>query len=277
VRRPSPSAKAVRLGLAGLAIAWSVAPIALIVLASFKPALEIFAIPPTLVFEPTLDNYRRLFAAWPAFLPNMLNSLIVTAGATAVTVVAAVLAGYVYARHSSRFLTASAFFMILIRMMPPIIVTLPLFPVVNWLRLNDTHLILVLIYAAFFVSISTWILRAFIDQIPRELEEAAFVDGAALRQILTKVVLPLITNGIVAASIFVIVFAWNEYFFALVFTTRDAKTTPLVISEILSTVEGVEWGVLFAAATVQLVPILAFVIAVQRYVIAGLTASAVKG
>ncbi len=277
MRRPSPSAKAVRLGLAGFAIAWSVAPIALIVLASFKPPLEIFAIPPTLVFEPTLDNYRRLFEAWPAFLPNMLNSLIVTAGATAVTVFAAVLAGYVYARYSSRFLTASAFFMILIRMMPPIIVTLPLFPVVNWLRLNDTHLILVLIYAAFFVSISTWILRAFIDQIPRELEEAAFVDGAALRQILMKVVLPLITNGIVAASIFVIVFAWNEYFFALVFTTRDAKTTPLVISEILSTVEGVEWGVLFAAATVQLVPILAFVIAVQRYVIAGLTASAVKG
>lgn len=277
MRGPSPSAKAVRLGLAGFAIAWSVAPIALIVLASFKPPLEIFAIPPTLVFEPTLDNYRRLFQAWPAFLPNMLNSLIVTAGATAVTVVAAVLAGYVYARYSSRFLTASAFFMILIRMMPPIIVTLPLFPAVNWLRLNDTHLILVLIYAAFFVSISTWILRAFIDQIPRELEEAAFVDGAALRQILLKVVLPLITNGIVAASIFVIVFAWNEYFFALVFTTRDAKTTPLVISEILSTVEGVEWGVLFAAATVQLVPILAFVIAVQRYVIAGLTASAVKG
>lgn len=277
MRRPSPSAKAARLGLAGFAIAWSVAPIALIVLASFKPPLEIFAIPPTLVFEPTLDNYRRLFQAWPAFLPNMLNSLIVTAGATAVTVVAAVLAGYVYARHSSRFLTASAFFMILIRMMPPIIVTLPLFPVVNWLRLNDTHLILVLIYAAFFVSISTWILRAFIDQIPRELEEAALVDGANLRQTLIRVVLPLSVHGMIAASVFVFVYSWNEFLFALIFTTSNAKTAPLVISDMLGSATGAEWGAVFAASTLQLVPVLVFVIAAQRYLIAGLTAGSVKG
>jgi multiple sugar transport system permease protein len=120
-------------------------------------------------------------------------------------------------------------------------------------------------------------LRAFIDQIPRELEEAAVIDGAGLRQILLRVVLPLVGNGLVAASIFVVVFAWNEYFFALIFTTREARTTPLIIAEILSTVEGVDWGILFAAATVQLAPILVFVIAVQRYVVAGLTASAVKG
>jgi multiple sugar transport system permease protein len=82
---------------------------------------------------------------------------------------------------------------------------------------------------------------------------------------------------LIAASIFVIVFAWNEFIFALIFTTRNARTTPLVISEMLSTVEGVDWGILFAAATVQLAPILAFVVAVQRYVIAGLAASAVKG
>jgi len=277
MRAPRPAAKAVRAGLALLAIAWSVAPISLIVLASFKAPLDIFAVPPKFVFVPTLANYQRLFELWPAFVPNMLNSLIVTAGATLVTVTFALLAGYVYARYSSRFLTVSAFFMIVIRMMPPIIVTLPLFPVINWLRLNDTHLVLILFYSAFFVSISTWILRAFIDQIPRELEEAAFVDGATLRQILLRVVLPLVTNGLVAASIFVIVFAWNEYFFALIFTTREARTTPLVIAEILGTVEGVEWGVLFAAATAQLAPILVFVIAVQRYVIAGLTASAVKG
>jgi multiple sugar transport system permease protein len=277
MRAPRPAAKVVRLSLAAIAVAWSVAPIALIVLASFKPPLEIFAIPPRFIFTPTLENYQRLWVAWPAFLPNMLNSLIVTAGATLVTVSTALLAGYVYARFSSRFLTASAFFMIVVRMMPPIIVTLPLFPVINWLRLNDTHLVLMLFYSAFFVSISTWILRAFIDQIPRELEEAAFVDGASLRQILLRVVLPLVTNGLVAASIFVIVFAWNEYFFALIFTTREARTTPLVIAEILSTVEGVDWGILFAAASAQLAPILVFVIAVQRYVIAGLTASAVKG
>jgi multiple sugar transport system permease protein len=274
---PSGPAKLGRLAFAALAILWSVIPIALVVAASFKPPRDIFAIPPTVIFTPTLENYARLWELWPGFFGNLRNSLIITAGATLMTVIVSSMAGYVYARYASRLLTASAFFMIVVRMLPPIIVTLPLFPLVNWLRLNDTHIILILLYATFFVSLATWIMRAFIDQIPRELEEAAFVDGAHLGQILLRVILPLVANGLIASSIFVLVFAWNEYIFALVFTTRNARTTPLVISEILSTVEGVDWGVLFAAATVQLAPILVFVLAVQRYVIAGLSASAVKG
>jgi multiple sugar transport system permease protein len=126
-------------------------------------------------------------------------------------------------------------------------------------------------------TLSTWIMKAFIERIPRELEEAAFVDGAGLRQILLRVILPLSANGVFAASVFVLVYSWNEYFFALIFTTRAAKTAPLVISEILSTVEGVDWGLLFAAATLQLLPIVVFVMAAQRYVVAGLAAGSVKG
>ena len=266
-----------RLSAAALAVGWSVFPIAMVVLSSFKPQRDIFAIPPSLVFAPTLDNYRRLLTEWPAFFPNMLNSLIVTVGATLLTVLLSTLAGYVYARCRGRALALSAFFMVVVRMLPPIVVTLPLFPLFSWLRLNDTHLVLILLYAAFFVSLSTWIMRAFIDQVPRELEEAAVVDGAGLVQVLRLVVLPLVLNGIVASSLFVIVYAWNEFIFALVFTTRIARTTPLVMSEMLSTTDGVDWGVLFAAATVQLAPILAFILAAQRYVIAGLAAGAVKG
>lgn len=277
MRRPGPLGRALRLSGAAAAIAWSVFPIAMVVLSSFKPQREIFAIPPQLVFAPTLDNYRRLVTEWPAFFPNMLNSLIVTTGATLLTVLCATLAGYVYARFRGRILALSAFFMVLVRMLPPIVVTLPLFPFFSWLRVNDTHFVLIVLYAAFFVSLATWIMRAFIDQVPRELEEAALVDGAGLFQVLRMVVLPLVVNGVIAASLFVIVFAWNEFIFALVFTTRIARTTPLVMSEMLSTTDGVDWGVLFAAATVQLAPILAFILAAQRYVIAGLTAGAVKG
>lgn len=275
--RPGPIGKAVRLALAALAIAWSTFPILMVVSASFKPPREIFAIPPSLFFTPTLDSYRELWRAWPAFFDNMLNSLIVTVGATAMTVMFATCAGYVYSRYASRLLTLSAFFMVVVRMLPPIVVTLPLFPVFSWLHLSDTHMALMLLYSAFFVSLSTWIMRAFIDQVPRELEEAAVVDGATLPQILRRIVFPLVMNGVIAASLFVIVYAWNEFIFALVFTTRNARTTPLVLSEILSTVEGVDWGVLFAAATVQLAPVLAFVLAAQRYVVAGLAAGAVKG
>jgi multiple sugar transport system permease protein len=267
----------VRIVLALLACVWSAAPILLVVLGSFRVQRDIFAIPPTLVFTPTLDNYARLLREWPQFLPDMANSLIVTAGATLLTVAAATLAGYVYARQAGRWLRGSALAMVAVRMIPPIVVTLPLFPLVSWLRLSDTHLVLVLLYAAFFVSLATWILRAFVAAVPRELDEAAFVDGATLLQVLGRVVLPLVANGVLAAGLFVAVYAWNEFVFALVFTTRAARTAPLVMSEMLSTTDGVDWGVLFAAATLQLAPVLLAVLALQRYVVAGLSAGAVKG
>jgi multiple sugar transport system permease protein len=162
-------------------------------------------------------------------------------------------------------------------MLPPIVITLPLFPIVNWLRLNDTHLVLIILYATFFVSLNTWIMKAFIDQIPRELDESAIIDGASLLGILRHVILPLALPGMIAASTFVLVFSWNEFLFAFIFTTTEAKTAPLILSEMLGALDGVEWGVLFAAATVQLLPILIFVIAVQKFVIAGMTAGSVKG
>ena len=274
---PGPLARLARLGLVLLAVLWSAFPIYLVVMSSFKPGRAIFQVPPSFVFTPTFDNYRRLMEVWPQFFTHMRSSLIITAGATLLTIVASSMAGYVYSRFRGRLLTSSAFFMLFVRTLPPIIITLPLFPVANILHLHDTHLLLILLYASFFVSLGTWIMKAFIDQIPRELEEAAIMDGATLFQTLRKVILPLAAHGIVASSIFVLVFSWNEFIFALVFTTRHAKTAPLIISEMLGTVEGVDWGMLFAAATVQLVPIVVFVIAVQRYVVAGLTAGSVKG
>ncbi len=128
---------------------------------------------------------------------------------------------------------------------------------VNWLGLNDTHLVLIVLYATFFVSLGTIVMRTFIDQIPRELDEAAMMDGATQLQILWRVILPLAAQGMLAVAVFVIVYAWNEFLFAFIFTTTKAKTAPLVISEMIGAVDGVEWGVLFAASTVQLLPVLA--------------------
>jgi len=268
--------RVVRLALVAVAVLWSALPIALVVLSSFKEPSEIFEAPPSLLFTPTLENYALLWSNHPEFFRALGSSLLVAMGATVVTICASTLAGYVYARMHSRWLTGTAFGMLAARMLPPIIVTVPLFPALNALRLNDTHLLLILLYAAFYVSLGTWIMRAFIARLPIELEEAAAVDGAGLAAIFLRVVVPLAIQGIVAVAIFVVVFAWNEYVFAMIFTTRDAKTAPVVIGEMLGTVEGVQWGAIFAAATVQLVPILALVIALQRYLVAGMTAGAVK-
>jgi multiple sugar transport system permease protein len=198
-------------------------------------------------------------------------------GATALTLVISFLAGYVYARRQGRWLTASAFFMIMVRLLPPIVLTLPLFPAINWLMLNDTRTVLILLYSAFFLSLGTWIMKAFIDQLPIELEEAAAIDGSSLWQTLWHIILPLSHAGLIATSVFIMVFAWNDFLFAFIFTAVDAKTAPVVISEMVGAIDGVDWGILFAAATLQLLPILVFVLLVQKYLIAGLSAGASKG
>ncbi|KQU51557.1 ABC transporter permease [Bosea sp. Leaf344] len=264
------------LGVALIA-AWSLLPILLIVMSSFKADRDIFSTASRFAFTPTFANYEQLWSRWGDFFHGLWNSFLVTAGATILAVLVSLLAGFAYSRHASRGLQASAFFLIFIRLIPPIVITLPLFPVVNRLGLNDTHAILIVLYATFFVSLGTIVMRTFIDQIPRELDEAAMMDGATQMQIVWRVILPMAAQGMLAVAVFVIVYAWNEFLFAFIFTTTKAKTAPLVISEMIGAVEGVEWGVLFAASTVQLLPVLAFVILMQKHLVAGLTAGAVKG
>jgi len=258
-------------------LVWSLFPIAFIVLSSLKPGQDIFAVPPKWLFEPTLRHYSVLWTSWQSFFGGLLNSTIVTLGATLLAVVASTCAGYVYSRNQSRLLNGSVFFLIAVRLIPPIVVTLPLFPMVNALRLNDTHVALILLYATFFVSLGTVLMRTFIDQIPRELDEAAQIDGGGRLTILRRVIVPLAAPGILAVAVFVVVYAWNEYLFAFIFTSTRAKTAPIVISEMIGSIDGIDWGVLFAASTVQLLPVLLFVVVMNRYLVAGLTAGATKG
>ena len=277
MRRRNPLIRALRHLALALVVLWSGFPILLIVLFSFKPPRDIFEAPPRFVFWPTVQNYANLWKRWPDFFDNLWNSIQVSLGATALTLLLTLLAGWVYSRCRGAVLTGSAFFMIFVRLMPPIVITLPLFPAVNWLRLNDTAAVLIVLYTAFFVSLGGWIMKTFIDQIPRELEEAAVVDGAGLSQTLARIVVPLAVPGMIATAVFVMVFAWNDFLFAFIFTAVKAKTAPLVISEMVGAIDGVDWGIVFAAATVQLIPILAFVMLTQKYLIAGLAAGSVKG
>ena len=260
-----------------LVVCWSLAPIVFMVMSSFKPGQDIFAVPPRWGFSPTLQHYGALWARWQSFFDGLVNSLIITAGATVLVILASTMAGFAYSRTRTPFLQNSATFLIVVRLLPPIVVTLPLFGAVNALGLNDTHLILILLYATFFVSLGTILMRTFIDQIPYELDEAAMMDGASRATILWTIIRPLARQGMMAVSVFVIVYAWNEFLFAFIFTTKKAKTASLVMSEMIGALDGVDWGVLFAATTLQLLPVLIFVVLCQRQLIEGLTAGATKG
>jgi multiple sugar transport system permease protein len=271
---------AIGLGKAIAVIAiliWSLFPIAFIIMSAFKPGQDIFAVPPKFVFTPTWQHFTTLWSEWGMFFSGLVNSTIITIGATVLAIVASTSAGYVYSRYSSRFLNASVLFLIIVRLIPPIVVTLPLFPIINAMGLNDTHIVLVVLYATFFVSLGTVLMRTFIDQIPRELDEAAQIDGATRMTILRRIIVPLAAPGILAVAVFVVVFAWNEFLFAFIFTATNAKTASLVISEMIGSIDGVDWGVLFAASTIQLIPVLLFVVLMNRYLVAGLTAGATKG
>ncbi len=259
------------------AVIWSVVPVAFAILSSLKENREIFAWPPRLIFTPTLSHYVDLFQTWPTYTPTLFNSFIVTLSATALSTGCSLFAAVVYSRHRGRWLAASAHFMVGIRLLPPIIVTLPLFPLADSLGLSDTWTVLIVLYASFFVSLGTMILKATIDAIPDELDCAAMIDGASEWQLLWRVIAPLAAQGLIAASVFVFIYSWNEYLFAFIFTTSRAKTAPLILSEMMSSLTGVDWGVLFAAVTIQIVPVVIFVWLVQRWLVSGLTAGAIKG
>ena len=275
--RQSKGGRFFTMSVLGALYLWSLLPIALIVLSSLKPTSEIFLYPPNLIFSPTLDNYRSLFAQWPEFTATLQNSAIIAGGATVITVISSALAGYVLSRFRSSGIDATALFMVAIRLVPPIVITLPLFPIVGMLGLSDTHILLILLYTTFFVSLGAMILKTFIDTIPKELDESAIIDGAGEVSILLRIIFPLAAQGMVAIAVFIFVFAWNDYLFAFIFTTSNAKTAPIIISEMLGSLVGVEWGPLFAAATVQLIPVLIFVVLAQKFLVAGLTAGSVKG
>lgn len=266
-----------RGSLYALIVIWSALPVAFIVSSSFKPSQDIFTFPPRLFFVPTFEHYVHLWEQWGPFFVTLRNSLIISVGATLLTAAVSFLAGFAYSRFTSKAMATSALYMIAIRLLPPIVVTLPLFPLADFLGLSDTHALLIILYSAFWVSLFTMIMKTFIDEIPIELDEAAFVDGATQIQTLRHVILPLTLQGMVAGGIFVFVYSWNELLFALIFTTQYAKTAPLIISEVMGAVDGTEWGVLFAGVTIQLLPVVLMVALAQRLLIAGLTAGAVKG
>src|SRR4051794_169439 len=207
MRRPSPASLAMGAGklvAVLLLLCWSLVPILLIVSSSLKPARDIFAVPPRIVFTPTLQHYADLWSQWGVFFKGLANSLVITAGATLLAVAASVAAGFAYSRRRTRRVASTAALLVGLRVIPPIVITLPLFPIVNRLGLADTHLVLVILYATFFVSMGSLLMRGFIDQIPRELDDAAVVDGAGLMTLLWRIIVPLAVPGMLAVAVFVI-------------------------------------------------------------------------
>jgi multiple sugar transport system permease protein len=284
----------------------TIMPLIWIIATGFKSPADAIAYPPKLVYEPTLEGYVNLFTTRSRATPETLeqlgppqtwydaivrqydmvisgpsrygerfvNSVIIGFGSTFLSIFLGTLAAYAFSRFRVPLKDDLMFFILSTRMMPPIAVAIPIFLMFRQLGLSDTHLGMILLYTAVNLSLSVWLLKGFIDEIPVEYEEAALIDGYTRFQAFYKVVLPQATTGIASTAIFCLIFAWNEYAFAVLLTSGTAQTAPPFIPTIIGV--GKDWPAVAAGATLFLVPVMVFTILLRKHLLRGITFGAVR-
>ncbi|GAA6181483.1 MULTISPECIES: carbohydrate ABC transporter permease [unclassified Shimia] len=285
----------------------TIMPLMWIVATGFKSPSDSIAYPPKVVFQPTLEGYVNLFTTRTRINENdrddlapadtwyeqivrdqgqviagpsrygarFMNSVIIGFGSTALCMILGTAAAYAFSRFRVPLKDDLLFFILSTRMMPPIAVAIPIFLMFRNLGLNDTHLGMILLYTAVNLSLSVWLLKGFIDEIPIEYEEAALIDGYTRFQAFYKVVLPQAATGIASTAIFCLIFAWNEYAFAVLLTSGTAQTAPPFIPTIIG-VGGKDWPAVAAGATIFLVPVMVFTILLRKHLLRGITFGAVR-
>ncbi|MFO1055425.1 MAG: carbohydrate ABC transporter permease [Dongiaceae bacterium] len=304
-----------RIAIASTLIATLIflAPIYWIASTALKPRREATTVPPTVIFHPEITPFIKLFtkrvqltqpvdpavyaaAPWwerlvldggerilrtgdsiqlSAYPDRFKNSLIVAITSTFLAVMMGTLTAYGFSRFRIRGEQDLLFFILSTRMLPPVVVAIPMFLMYRAVGLVDTHIGLIILYTAFNLSFSVWLMKGFIDEIPREYEEAALVDGYTRMQVFIKIVLPEAATGIAATAVFCFIAAWNEYAFALMMTNRRAQTAPPFIPAQLGS--GLtDWTTIAAGTVLFLLPVAIFTFLLRRHLLRGVTFGAIR-
>lgn len=290
------------------------APIYWIASTAFKPRNLATTIPPTVVFTPEVSPFVKLFtkrsqlrgapsqeeyeaAPWwermvfdggekvvrsgrgevqlSGYPDRFMNSLIIAISSTILAVGMGTFTAYGFSRFKVKGENDLLFFILSTRMLPPVVVAIPMFLMYRIVGLNDTHLGLIILYTAFNLSFSVWLMKGFIDEIPKEYEEAALVDGYTRMQAFFKIVLPEAATGIAATAVFCFITAWNEYAFALIMTNRRAQTAPPFIpSQVGSGLP--DWTVIAAGTLLFLLPVAIFTFLLRNHLLRGMSFGAIR-
>jgi multiple sugar transport system permease protein len=253
-------------------------PFVLIVIYSTKSRIEILQVPPTLDFDldQIVKNYRDVLVT-RGFLGFIQNSLIVTGATVAVSLAIATPAAYAFSRLRFRRRDGWASTILSFRFMPPIAVAIPILLMMRAIDFENTLQGLVIPYVAFSLPLTVWILIGFIDEIPRELDDAAMVDGASRIGVLLRIMLPLMRPGLVVAGIFATIFIWNELLVgSYLIQSEGLKTIPLGAGGLISAQRPIDWNVAATVGVVTIIPIFIFSLFAQRYIVRGVTAGAVR-
>jgi multiple sugar transport system permease protein len=249
-------------------------PFVWLLLMSFRTTDDIFAGASRIFGAPTFANYAALWES--DFRRSFSNSAIASTVSTALAMLVGVPGAYALSRMTVRAEKSLSLLVLASRMAPPIAFTIPYFLAYRYIGLLDTLTGLILIYLTFNLSLVVWLMRSFFDSCPRSLEEAAWIDGATQWQTFLRIVLPISAPGLAATAILCFLYSWNDFFFALILTRKEAMTAPVAVVNFMN-YEGWEWGKIAAGGTMVMLPVLVFSIAVRRFLIHGMTAGAVKG
>ena len=253
-----------------------IVPVAWGLLTSFKTERDVLAYPPKVIFEPTLANYREVLFGSASIVPNLASSLIVTACATALTMLFAIPAAYALARLDLPGRRGTGFYVLATQMLPPVGLIIPYYLVLQKLGALDTYSGLVVIYLTFALPFAIWLMVSYFEDIPREMEEAALLDRAGRLRALWYVILPQARGGIAVTTIFVFLNAWNEFLFAVVLGGNRVRPVTVAMYNFIS-VEQTLWAKLAAGAMLAMAPVIILGILAQRHIVKGLTVGAVKG
>jgi len=252
----------------------AIAPIVLIIMTSFKTRVDALASPPVWFFKPTLSNYIEIFKAHN-FKLFFYNSSVVAIVSTLVTVFIASLSAYGFARYSFRGKEGISYWILSLRMAPPIAAIIPFFFLLRMVHLIDSRLGLIIVYININLPFAIWMLRGFFEDIPKELEESAKVDGCTALGSFFRIAIPLIKPGLAATTILTFLFIWNEFLFALILTGWKAQTLPVAVTLFMRET-GIDWGYLAAASTLMMIPAIMFTFLAQKGLVRGLTLGAIK-
>lgn len=244
------------------------------VTAAFKLPGDVTRFPPAWFFEPTLQNFRELLDY--DILHALLNSIVIVGISTLAGIIIGTMGAYALARFDIRGRESIALDILSIRMLPPIVTVIPMFVIAKKLGILDTHFLLIAIYVLSALPFVVWVMRVFIEEIPRSIEEAALIDGCNRWGALFRVTLPMMLPGLAATVVIVSMFAWNEYLFASLLTSSVAKTLPVVASVTVKP-RAISWGVASAAGVIMSVPVIVLALLAQRYLVRGFTFGVVRG
>lgn len=260
------------------------APVFWMILTAFKTRQDALAIPPKLIFTPTLNNFTSVFfdttssgelvssGAWLYFA----NSAFIAGSSVLLALIIGTLAAYAFSRYPLKGNDTYLFIILTTRMLPPIVVIIPIFLLFRITGLSGTYIGIILLYTSFNLPFSIWMMKSFFDDLDSEVEDSARMDGSSDWVVFGRIVLPQVLAGLAATLVFALILTWNEFIFALLLTGPETRTVPVAIASTIGGSIGVDWGKLSAMITLFLIPVFIVTFALQNQLLRGVTFGTIR-